>query len=292
MNTSVIRGSVVVGVDGSPHSDVAIDWAVHCAQSQHRPLTIVHAAGKPGITEALGDDCEVRRDRRIAGRQITDRALARVQKADPSFPVSVWMTVDDARDTLRTAAKDASVLVLGTRGRGTLARWLLGSVSADVSAHAPCPVVVVRPPADGSLADTIVVGVDGTAASAGAIEFGFELASWEHKPLIVLHAVGDGASPYLDLDLLTYEQRLALSDEHELQMAESLAGFAEKYPDVVASQRLVQDPAAKALGTASRQAWAVVVGSRGRGGAAAALLGSVSRSLVEHAQSTVAVVRH
>lgn len=290
MNTSVIHGSVVVGVDGSSHGDAAVDWAVQCAQAQRRPLTIVHAAGRLGASDSFGDVADARYKRRLAGRRITDHALARVKKLNPLLEVSVWMVLDDARSALMEAAKVASVLVVGTRGRGTLATLLLGSVSVDVSAHAPCPVVVVRPLGDAT--DAIVVGVDGTAASAGAIQYAFELASWESRPLVVLHAVGDGTSPYLDFALLTYEQGLDLTDDHELQMAESLAGYAEKYPDVVSTHLLVQDTAAKALVTASKQARVVVVGSRGRGDAAAIVLGSVSRSVVEHAHCSVAVVRH
>ena len=285
MTRSVINGSVVVGVDGSHHSDAAIEWAARHAQEHRRPLTIVHAAGSIARANTLVDPAVTRQSLRMAGRRITDAALGAVQKIAPDLEVSVHMPLAEPRDVLLEAAEHASVVVLGSRGRGSIATFLLGSISVGVSSHAPCPVVVVRSVPEGG---HVVVGVDGTEATSAALEFAFDTASWQHRRLDVVHTWG-GEGPYPAL--LTYEQRHELMAEHELRVAESLAGFAEKYPDVEVAQYIVENEPAKALVAASEKAALVVVGSRGRGDAASVLLGSVSRSVVEHARCSVAVVR-
>ncbi len=287
MTTSVIHGSVVVGVDGSPHSDAAIEWAVGYARDHRRPLTLAHAAGSISRANTLVDPAVTRQSLRMAGRRVTDQALAMVQRLAPGLEVAVHMPLEEPREVLLAASEHASLMVLGTRGRGTLATFLLGSVSVGVSAHAACPTVVVRA---STAAETgnVVVGVDGTDASEAALEFAYEMASWMHRPLDVVHTWG-GDGPYPAL--MTYEQRRDLMDERELRVAESLAGFSEKYPDVTVSQFIVENDPAKALVIASERASLVVVGSRGHGDATAVLLGSVSRSVVEHGHGTVAVVR-
>ncbi len=287
MTTSVVKGSVVVGVDGSPHSEAAIEWAVEYAREHRRPLTLAHAAGSVARASTLVDPAVTRKSLRMAGRQVTDRALGIVRKLAPDLEVSVHMPLLEPREMLLAASEHAYLMVLGTRGRGTLATFLLGSVSVGVSAHAACPTVVVRR-TEAAQHGNIVVGVDGTDASEPALEFAFDMASWTHRPLDVVHTWG-GDGPYPAL--LSYEQRRELMDDRELEVAESLAGFAEKYPDVPVAQFIVENDPAKALVIASEKAALVVVGSRGHGEAAAVLLGSVSRALVEHAHGSVAVVR-
>lgn len=278
---------MVVGVDGSPHSEAAIEWAVRYADEHRRPLTLAHAAGSVARANTLVDPAITRQSLRMAGRRVTDAALAQVKKLAPDLEVAVHMPLQEPREVLLAASEHASLMVLGTRGRGTLATFLLGSVSVGVSAHSACPTVVVRP-SEAAETGNIVVGVDGTPASEAALEFAYEMASWTHRPLDVVHTWG-GDGPYPAL--LTYEQRRELMDDRELEVAESLAGYAEKFPDVTVSQYIVENDPAKALVIASEKAALVVVGSRGHADAASVLLGSVSRSVVEHAHSTVAVVR-
>lgn len=292
MTTHAAKGAVVVGYDATPHSDAALDWAVRYATDHGRPLLITHAAGVPTVYENLAGPTENRKELRIAGRRVTDRALVLVKERAPDLDVSVHLALGNAHDVLLDSAVGAHLLVVGSRGRGSLASLLLGSVSVGVSAHAPCPVAVIRPEIDrarfGPFVGRIVVGVDGSDASIGALDFAFELASAEYKPLAILHAWGS-AGVYKDL--MSYEVRLETAEEHELQVAESIAGYSEKYPDVLVTQHQDEDDPSRTLVVASEDADTVVVGSRGRRDSASVVFGSVSRFVVEHAHCPVIVVR-
>ncbi|MGZ5417255.1 MAG: universal stress protein [Nocardioides sp.] len=292
MTTSAAKGAVVVGYDATQHSDAALDWAVRYATDHGRALLIVHAAGVPVVYDTFSGTNETRKAMRVAGRQTTDRALLRVKGRAPSLPAQVHMALGTSHDVLLDSAHGAHLLVVGSRGRGSIASLLLGSVSVDVSSHAACPVVVVHPEKDrarfGPFVGRIVVGVDGSEASLAALDFAYELASTEFKPLAIVHSWG-AAGVYKDL--MSYETRLETAEEHELQVAESIAGYAEKYPDVLTTQHQDEEDPSRTLVTASDDADTIVVGSRGRGDAKAVIFGSVSRFVVEHAHCPVIVVR-
>ena len=241
---------MVLGYDATPHSDTALAWAVDYASNHRRPLLIVHAAGVPTVYASFAGPVENRKELRIAGRRTTDLALVQARRLAPDLDVRVHLSLGNPHDVLLDSLTGAHLLVLGTRGRGSVASLMLGSVSVGVSAHAPCPVAVVR-----------------TA---------------ERR---------DPRSVYADRDLTSYQVLLETSDEHERIVAESLAGFSEKYPDVTVTVHQDEGEPGRTLVQASRDADLVVVGSRGRGDAAATLFGSVSRHVVEHAHCPVFVVR-
>jgi nucleotide-binding universal stress UspA family protein len=158
-----------------------------------------------------------------------------------------------------------------------------------VASHARCPVAVVRPgdrDSEGELGH-VVVGVDGSPASTAAVDFAFEVASMEGRELDVVHC---WPSHDRFIDPTSSPQRRDQLAAHDRLVTETLAGYAEKYPDVVAHQHVLDTSAVAGLVELSETAFAVVVGSRGRTGPKS-LIGSVSRSLIEHARTTVVVVR-
>ena len=292
MTRNAAKGAVVLGYDGTPRSDAALEWAARYAMTHGRPLRIVHAAGLPTAYDTFSGVQMNREDLLAIGQQVLDTAVLRAQDLAPGLTADTHVALGNAHQVLLESAEDAHLLVVGSRGRGTLASMLLGSVSVDLTAHAPCPVVVVRPEKDrarfGPYLRHVVVGVDGTEASRGALDLAFELAATERKPLAVVHAWG-AAGVYKDL--LSYEARLDVAEEHELSVAESIAGYAERYPDVHVTQHQEEEDPARALVLASEDADLVVLGSRGRGDAASVVFGSVSRYVVEHASCPVLVVR-
>ncbi len=292
MTTNAAKGAVVLGYDGTSRSDTALDWAARYAMTHGRPLLLSYAAGAPTAYDAFSGVHENREELRVVGEQILEAAVLRAHDLAPGLTVETRVGLGTPHQVLLEASEDAHLLVVGSRGRGSIASMLLGSVSVDMSAHAPCPVVVVRPEKDrarfGPYLHHIVVGIDGTETSRGALDAAFVLASTERKPLAVVHAWG-AAGVYKDL--MSYEARLDVAEEHELSVAEAIAGYAERYPDVHVTQHQEEEDPARALVSASEDADLVVLGSRGRGDAASVVFGSVSRFVVEHASCPVLVVR-
>jgi nucleotide-binding universal stress UspA family protein len=177
------------------------------------------------------------------------------------------------------------MIVVGTRGHGPAASLLLGSVSVAVAARARCAVAVVRP--QDRSASGVLVGVSADGSDQAAVQFAAELASAQGCVLDAVHAFS--ASESL-VDPASHQQWRQLTERHERALSEALCGLSEKYPDVPVNRHLLDGSAVHALIQRSRTAECVVVGSRGRT-STIALIGSVGRAVIEHAHSTVVVVR-
>jgi nucleotide-binding universal stress UspA family protein len=191
---------------------------------------------------------------------------------------------------LEDESRRAQLLVLGHRGLGGVTGLLLGSVTVALAAHAACPVVVVRgvQPLNESPQLPLVVGVDGTPNSEAAIAFAFAAADARQVPLIAVHTWWDSVvDPALD-HLLDWDAIEA--EEHEL-LAQRLAGWGEKYPDLPVQRIVTRDRPAHQLLEQARSAQLVIVGSRGRGTLSGLLLGSVSHAVLYHAPCPVVVAR-
>lgn len=285
--------SVVSGIDGSETALQAVRWAAAEATQRRSPLRLVSAyaapAGRLVGDPGLGVDYRtVVRD--SAARHLAAAATAATVVA-PDLAVQQVLVEGFPISALQAQSVDAALVVLGDRGLGGFTGLLLGSVAVGLAAHAACPVVVVRGPEFDTSAprvEPVVVGVDGSAASEAAVAFAFEAAALRAVPLVAVHAWYDllldpTMAPPRDADALE-------SDEREV-LAERLAGWSQKYPDVDVRRLVVHDRPARALVQESASAQLVVVGSRGRGGLAGMLLGSVSHALLHHAHCPVAVVR-
>lgn len=190
---------------------------------------------------------------------------------------------------LREASERALVVVIGDRGLSRVEGLLAGSVSVALAAHADCPVVVVREQEVSGPDDRpVVVGVDGSPGGEAAVAFAYEAASFRHVGLVAVHTWWDliadpVLAPLLDMAAIDEDERVVL--------AERLAGWAEKYPDVAVERVVTRGrPAHVLLGQAAR-AQLVVVGSRGRGELAGLVLGSVGNTLMHRSPCPVAVVR-
>jgi nucleotide-binding universal stress UspA family protein len=287
MNTDLIQGSVVAGVDVSSGSDTALAWAVAQATARHRPLVIAHGAGHPHARSRIHGVAEARRTGRMESRRVTEGALRRVRRLSPELDVHVVEPATDAAAALMGLADRAALIVVGTRDRGPARSLVLGSVGATVAAHAGCPVVVVRPAAPAGGYEHVVVGVDDGASSVAALEFAFELAASEQRRLDIVHT---WSSDDAFVDEYSAGLRAERRDAHARLLAEVTSGFTEKYPEVGHETRLIDGGAVATLVGLSATASTVVVGSRGRTGLGGAL-GSVSRAVLGRAHCTVAVVK-
>ncbi len=288
MTAAVPPGSVVVGVDGSAHGDAALTWAVEHATARRLPLVVVHGSAPLGLGRIPFAD-EGRLMLRESTQRVVDHAVELVHRQAPGLPVTVLRRYEDPRLTLLETAEGAAMVVLGTRGLGRLRSLLLGSVSHAVASHAPCPVTVVRPAElrAGRGRGNVVVGVELDGSSESALEEAFAIAEDTGRSLDVVHA-RPAHDPVSDSG--TYVQRLDALDRHERAFAETVLRHAEKHPDVTVVHRTVESSPVAGLVEVSRTAGHLVLGSRGRHGVPA-LLGSVSRSVLERAHCPVTVVR-
>lgn len=281
---------ILVGYDGSADASIALNWAMDEAGRSGRSVRLAYVfewltvAGwiGPGVAPGIWPD-------ETARRQVEDlvrKAAADAAAERPGLTVHGEVFDGPPALVLQERSADAGMLVLGSRGHGGFGGLLAGSTAVSVTAHAHCPVVVVR---DGQAATSgpVVVGVDGSETSLRALGFAVERAAQRDVPLRVLRIWEPPGErwvpPGFDPEEATATERAAAEAD--------LAQWRETLPEVPVEIRVTPGNPAALLVEASREAQLVVVGTRGRGGLRGMLLGSVSQQLIHHAHCPVAVVR-
>ncbi|WP_067461213.1 universal stress protein [Actinomadura macra] len=279
---------IIVGVDGSDQSIAATRWASDEARRRNASLRVVYVVTPWLFDFPVDPRAGAAREWLLkGGEEIVERAVAAARENSPGIEVTGVQKGGQAAEVLIEEAQDALMLVVGTRGTGTLTGLVLGSVSLQVASHAGRPTVVVH---DSGPADhgEIVVGVDGSPGSGAAVGFAFEeAASRGARVRAVLAWTHPASTVPKELRPDDPESRTA---ERERVLAESLAGWRERFPQVVVTQEVVHQRAVRALAGASAGADLLVVGSRGRGGFPGLLLGSVGRAMLHRAHCPVALV--
>ncbi|MFF5210106.1 universal stress protein [Streptosporangium sp. NPDC000396] len=282
---------IVVGVDGSTPSVHAASWAGQEAALRGAPLRLVHAALRwahdvPLAPQPLswGAGAEA------AAQEMLHQAAVHAQAGRPHLEVATEIVDGGAPEALVIAAEGAQLLVVGNRGRGGFAELLLGSVSRYVTARASCPVAVVRQPHAGERGE-IVVGVIGQPGEEPVLDFAFREAALRRATLRAVHAWRHPATRAPgDIQPLVYDVK-GVGEEEAHLLAEVLAGWREKFPDVTLIEHVVHEHAAKALIEASADADLVVIGAHG--GARAPLgLGAIAHAVLHHSHVPVITVRH
>ncbi len=300
MSSQHAASGIVVGVDDSPAAREAVRWAAREAELRQLPLTIVHAIS-PEVSSWLRTPVPagVLRWQHDHGRRLVDEAVELVERGSAhGGPAEVHTEVVPAAAaaTLIDLSKDAELVVTGAQGSGRWPGRLLGSVSSGLLRHAHCPVAVIHEPDPARPASQapVLVGVDGSPASETATGIAFDEASRRRVGLVALHSWSDldvSDRPEGAGDDLPDTDWPATQSVAEQVLAERLAGWQEQYPDVAVSRVVVQAQPARQLVAQSGQAQLVVVGSRGRGGFAGMLVGSVSETVAQMARVPVIVAR-
>lgn len=291
---------VLVGVDGSPASHNALDWAAEYARQHGHVLHLVCAYTVPSFTAAALDGGYAAIDDSAiqeGARAVLDEAVTRVEGAGVRATSSV--AAGDAAAVLVELSRGAVAVVVGTRGRGGFAERLLGTVSSALPAHAHCPTVVVpyRTDDEGQMVSRtgrplrrIVVGVDGSAAAEHALETAIrEAESWGAELTAVAGVpVGSGAG------ILAW---LPAAVDHEAVLRDVAEGLdvvvdraLQDHPGFEVRRHVLDGTGAALLTEFSTAVDLVVVGSRGRGGFAGLLLGSTSQAVLHHSACPVMVV--
>ncbi|MFJ2961082.1 universal stress protein [Streptomyces collinus] len=281
--------SVVVGLDGSAESRAAAEWAAREAKRRFLPLRLVHVwepvPAPIALAQFLGGETQQRWSERVP-REVVEDLKVRHSGLD----VSLEQVSGRPAEVLTEAAKDAELLVLGSRGLSGIGGFLVGSVGQAVLAHTEQPVVLVRA-GEKATGGPVVLGLDTDHPDDTLLTFAFEAAARRVTPLRVVHvwnpppyfAYGLPADPELDA---------ALGKQDAATLTEVLHHWKEKYPAVeVIEESRPGSPAVHLVG-ASRDASLVVVGRRARRSPLGAHIGPVTHGVLHHATAPVAVVAH
>lgn len=287
------RQRIVAGVDGSDASASAARWAAAMAARLGSPLPLASAIREPAAyvgEPLLAIPAEVWEEEKRTVEGLLSGLAASIGKAHPSLTVTT--SVDPAAmpgPMLIELSHTARMLVVGNSGAGLVSTILLGSTAKAVADKAACPVVIWREGTQGADAP-ITVGVDGGATGEIALERAFEVASHFSAPLIAVHTWNASAAHGI-VAFPEFTDWAGVEREEAAVLAESLAGWTDKYPDVAVERVVHQGNATKTLVDRSARSQLVVVGSRGRGVLARTFLGSTSSNLAHHGQCPVMICR-
>ena len=289
MDFAATGNGIVVGVDGSPGSQRAVEWGAREASRMALPLILVHGFGIPG---AFAGEAVPPGDWLSAHEVYAEGLLADARRLAwriaPDLPVTVESSVDGPIPLLVKKSGTARMLVLGSAGRGALRDLLIGSTALALAGHARSPVTVVRgrePDPDAP----VVVGVDGYAPAEPAIGPAFEEAAARDVPLVAVHVWSDS-----DLaEAFGWEPfgTAPRADTERAVLDRSLAPWRAKFPEVVVRPVAERGRVRARLLDWSATAQLVVAGSRGRGGFRGMLLGSTTQALIHHADCPVLIAR-
>jgi nucleotide-binding universal stress UspA family protein len=292
---------ILVGIDGSPHADRALAWALREAALRSARVRVLNAFRVHEFAGAFGRQVSLDKERGEA-EEVAEQALARVTSGAVSDDVEVETTAVTGRgaaDAILRHRGEAQLIVVGSRGLGGFPGLLLGSVSHQVASHADVPVAVipatVMSRSDRDSTRSIVVGVDGSAASVQALHWALDEARVRGVGVTAVYAyrgLRDGAP--CDAVASIEQSRLDDLQRHATRTAlRKLATLLEDAGDmsgIEVNRRVESGSPAKVLtADAADERTMVVVGSRGRGGFTGLLLGSVSQQCLHHARGPVVV---
>ncbi|MCX4977479.1 universal stress protein [Streptomyces sp. NBC_00620] len=297
--------TVIVGLDGSPESRAAAEWAAREAKLRGLPLKLVHVwepVPEPmAQAPLLGAETQQHWSERIPRESAEGLRLRH-----PGVEITAEQFSGRPADVLTSQAKDAALLVLGSRGMSGIGGFLVGSVGQGVLAHAERPVVLVRAgeqAADEHLADPagiasaagpyrpVVLGLATDDPDPSLVEFAFDAADRRATSLRVVH--GWNPPPYyaygLAADIELHDQ---LSRQEATTLSDVLRPWRQKFPSVEVVEEPRYGTAANHLVDASREASLVVVGRRIRRNPLGSHIGPVTHAVLHHSTAPVAVVAH
>jgi nucleotide-binding universal stress UspA family protein len=292
MSPAAETPAVIAGIDGSDTALGAARWAGEFAARHGLPLTLLHAVPKLdwhfAHVEPPADLAAGNSDAALAAAEET------VRSSHPDLPIRTEVVKESVASVLTDASQSARLLVVGAGAEGHRA---LGGHAVRIAHRAGCPVVIWRTPVAEKAGETlpIVVGVDESEASERTLAAAFDIARTLHAPVSVVHmwdigaavGMGDlGGTGNMDWPLLEL-----LQSQQRQRMDELITAASGKYPSNHVAKVFQDISPAKGLTALSREAQLVVVGSHGRGKLADSLLGSVSQTVIHHAECPVLVVR-
>ncbi|WP_370894845.1 universal stress protein [Janibacter sp. GXQ6167] len=284
---------ILVAYSGT-ESHNALHWAAQHALRCGQALTILTVINLPRTLydEAMGVPPEFVE----AATALLDEAVGYAKDLGVS-DIETQVGYRDITGAIVEMSREADLVVVGNRGKGETASTLLGSVAYAVTSHAACPVVVIRDH-EGSQWSTdgpVVVGIDGSRSGVHAGFFAAEYAQQAGLPLEVVGVWDVGGIGHLSAEFAARVgvQELHSKEEAKMQgwVDQAVQVLPERFPDVEVTGRVERGSPVVVLRDAAQHASLLVVGTRGRGGFAGLLLGSVSHRIIHDAGCPVAVIR-
>lgn len=286
--------AITVGVDGSPESLGAADWAAREAMLRGIPLRIVHAWLWQPLDVPVVQDREAQA---MSANGVLHEAETHVLGRYPGLSVTGEVVPDVPVSALLGETEKCDMLVIGSRGHGALIGFLLGSYGQQVIAAATKPVVSVRTRAEEipeAGTGEVVVGQQGTPEdSEPVLRFAFEAASarggavravraWSLPPV---HGYSPGSMRLAD-------EAGGLEPFELKALREALTPWRERFPDVPVTEHVEIGSPGQVLLSAASRAGLLVVGRRVRRAPVGTRIGSVAHAALHHAGCPVAVVPH
>ncbi|WP_328924007.1 universal stress protein [Streptomyces sp. NBC_00190] len=290
-----MKRTLVAGVDGTPESRAAADWAAREAVRRDLPLHVVHAwLWQPLELPLVQDrDAEARR-----ADDILKQAEGELVHRYPGLTLTAEVFSDVPVPALLHAAKGAEMLVLGTRGHGALAGFLLGSYGRQVIAAAECPIVSVRsahgrPVALPEEGEVVVGQQGGVEESAEVLRIAFEAAAARKVPLRAVRAWSlPPVYGYSPGSMWIADRFGGLEPYETAALEQALEPWRLRYPEVETLAHVEQGSAGHVLLSAASDAQLLVVGRRSRESSMGMRIGSVAHAVLHHSACPVAVVPH
>ena len=281
---------VIVGVDGSEESLLAVEWAALEARRHSSPLRIVSAPDvMPRIHAYQASPGEIAAALRGIAARALDAGITRSEEVAPGLAVDTGLLSGAPAVAVTESGADASVLVVGARGAGGFAAMMLGSVSRYVATWAPCPVVVVREETT-AVHREIAVGVRDPEEATGALAFAFEEAALRGADLVVVHTWYWLPSAPGEAGALRPSDPERIAAEAARHLAATLEEWQDKYPDVRVRQDVIRGHPGRVLASYSARTDLVVLGRHGHPARPGPGIGSVQHAVLDHAHGPVAVV--
>lgn len=279
---------IVVGTDGSPHAQAAVDVAAYEAAVRKAPLKLIFTfpprysrfdVGESGIAQPIIDGC----------LRVLENEKARVLERHDDLEIETAFFEQAAAEALVEASSEADLVVVGARGMGAIRRLFVGSVSRAVASDAHCPVLIVRKGAD-SVDGSIVVGLGPDEGASEVLDCGLQFARAHGVPLKAIHGRQHAGANVYDIEIEAYReavtQRMAAVDEQTKQRFDEVAAA---YSDVDATFEASSDHAVDALLEAGEDAALIVIGRCAKDKKNQHVLGSVAEGVLAEAARVVVV---
>ncbi|MFJ9867547.1 universal stress protein [Streptomyces sp. NPDC101165] len=297
--------TVTVGLDGSPESRAAAEWAAREATLRGVPLKIVHVWAEMPAHVAQAPLLGPESDQHWIER-IPREAAEGIRLVHPGLEVNSEQLTGNVVEILCEAAGSAELLVLGSRGFGAIGGFVVGSVSLSVVARAERPVVLVRAgeqaadehrtdqagvPAVAAPFRPVVLALDTDDPDDTLLEFAFDAAARREASLRVVHGWPEPPTSFYRFpgDAELYD---SLERRQAAALTEVLRPWRQKFPGVEVVEASRCGSAAQILVNASRDASLAVVGRRIRTSHLGAHIGHVTHAALHHVTAPVAVVAH